>query len=157
MWLRIQTLYLLCASVCALLNCGVFPFWKYEFSGAANAEPMFLYGLGNFGRGMGVGVLFWIFNAAVVALGGLPIVTSFLFANRKTQLLLVSICMGISATAMAFGVLIGFALQSKLGSTSVTNVPQIGLLLLGLSAVFLFLSRGGIVKDEEIATAYKRL
>ena len=144
------------AGICAALNCGVLPFWKYSFEGTT-AEPMLLYGFGNFGRGALLGTLFWLFNATLALSVALPAITSCLFSNRKLQATLVTISIGVAVSAIVFAVFSALLLQSKLGSSSVTNMPQLGLLLLVLSPIFLLLSRGGILKDEEIATAYKRL
>ncbi len=153
---RIQTVYLFLAAVCAALNIGVVPFWKYEFSNP-DAAPMMLYGFGSFGKGLSMGILFWIFNAGIAVATLLPLINIALFNNRRLQAKLALIVAAVEIIAIAFGTVAALALQAKLGSDSVRHVPQLGFILLVISPIFALLARRGILKDEEIATAYKRL
>ncbi len=153
---RIQTLYLLLAALCAVLNIGVVPFWKYDFP-SEDTAAMMLYGFGSFGKSLSMGTLFWLFNAGVVVAALLPLVTIALFNKRLLQAKLALLSAGIELATLIFGVGAALALQAKLGSTSVTHVPQLGAVLLLISPIFSVLARRNILKDEEIATAYKRL
>lgn len=153
---RIQTLYLLLAAMCAALNIGVVPFWQYHFSGE-DAAPMMLYGFGSFGKSASMGTLFWIFNLGVVAATLLPLVAITLFNQRLLQAKLALFSVGAEIAALIFGVVAALALQAKLGSASVTHVPQLGAVLLLIAPIFSLLARRNILKDEDIATAYKRL
>jgi hypothetical protein len=153
---RIQTLYLFLAAVCAALNIGVVPFWKYEFSNQ-DAAPMMLYGFGSFGKGLSMGTLFWIFNASIAIATLLPLISLALFNHRRLQAKLALATAGVEIIAIAFGTVAALALQAKLGSVGVLHVPQLGFVLLVMSPIFALLARRGILKDEEIATAYRRL
>jgi hypothetical protein len=127
---RIQTVYLFLAAVCAALNIGVVPFWKYEFSNP-DAAPMMLYGFGSFGKGLSMGILFWIFNAGIAVATLLPLINIALFNNRRLQAKLAAL-----------------ALQAKLGSDSVRHVPQLGFVLLVISPIFAILAWRVFLKDE---------
>lgn len=154
---RIQTLYLLLATLCAALNFGIVPFWQYDFPSDPSAKPMTLYGFGSFGRGLSMGMFFWLFNAAIVLSAAVPFVTIFFFNKRLLQAKLVLASVGAEVLALVFGTLSALGLQAKLGSVSVTHVPQLGFVLLAIAPIFSLLARRGILHDEDIATAYKRL
>jgi hypothetical protein len=87
----------------------------------------------------------------------LPLINIALFNNRRLQAKLALIIAAVEIVAIAFGTVAALALQAKLGSDSVRHVPQLGFVLLVISPIFALLARRGILKDEEIATAYKRL
>ncbi|MCS7013216.1 MAG: DUF4293 domain-containing protein [Chloroherpetonaceae bacterium] len=154
---RIQTLYLLLATLCAVMNFGIVPFWQYSFPDNPAAAQMTLYGFGSFGKGLSMGIFFWLFNAAILLSAALPFITIFLFSKRLLQAKLALASASAEILAVLFGTLSAIALQAKLGSGSVVHTPQLGFVLLLIAPVFSFLARRGILKDEEIATAYKRL
>ncbi len=160
MFWRLQSLYLLLALVCALLNMNFYPFWRYEFfssDGTALSEPMWLYGLSIFGRSGDVSVVFYVFNIALCLSAAIAFISIFLFKNRKRQALLCYIGTLVSFIMFASAFLASFALKSKLGDDAVESTPELGFYAMMLMPILFFISARAISRDGELATAYQRL
>jgi len=160
MFFRLQSLYLFLALLCALFNMNFYPFWRYDFLSADSAilsEPMWLYGLGIFGRSGDVSLVFYAFNIALCLSALLALVSLFLFKNRKRQAMLCYVGTLVSFVALASALLASFALKSKLGNDAVESTPELGFYALMLMPILFFVAARAIAKDEEIATAYQRL
>lgn len=160
MFYRLQSLYLFVALLCAALNMNVYPFWRYEFfapDGMRLGEPMWLYGFAIFGRSGEVAVTFYVFNVALAASAGLALVSLFLFKNRKLQAALCYVGALVSFIMVATAGLAAFALKTKLGRDAVESAPELGFFAMLLTPILFFVAARAILKDEEIATAYRRL
>ncbi len=160
MFLRLQSLYLLLALLCALFNMNFYPFWRYDFRSADGtflSEPMWLYGLSIFGRSGEVSIVFYVFNIALCLSAALALISLFLFKHRKRQALLCYVGTLVSFIAFAFALLASFALKSKLGNDAVESTAELGFYALAMIPILFFVSARAILKDEEIATAYQRL
>lgn len=160
MFYRIQSLYLILALVCAVLNMNVYPFWRYDFfapDGTRLSDPMWLYGFSIFGRSGDVSLTFYAFNAALFFSAAIALVALFLFKNRKIQATLCHVGALVSFIVVAVAFLAAFALKTKLGTDAVESAPELGFYAMLLAPALFFLAARAISKDEEIATAYRRL
>jgi hypothetical protein len=156
MLFRIQSLGFLVVIIAVVLNANIMPFWSYHFPLSPESD-MALYGM-NFSFGMGsMGVLFYIFNAALVATAVIALIALGLFTKRPTQLMLSYIGLFAALAMTVSAVLAGFAVSTKLGGDTVKSMPSVGFYLMLLAAPMFLLSIYGIRKDDEIANAYKRL
>lgn len=157
---RIQTLYLFLIIVCVALNLQILPFWTYEFRGpeeVAALQTLELSGLGNFNLSGTMNALFLGFNALLIITGIIAFVTIFLFKNRKLQRTLTTVGLLSSITTLVLGLSAAMMLQENLGGSEIKQSPGLGFYVLVLTPVLFWFASQGVKKDEEIATAYKRL
>lgn len=157
---RIQTLYLFLVILCVGLNLQILPFWTYEFHGAEGATALQTLELSGFGGANLSGTisgLFWGFNILLVVTAIIALVTIFLFANRKLQRTLITSGLLSSITALALGIAAAMMLQETITGSGIKQTPGLGFYFLVLTPILFWFASQGVKKDEEIATAYKRL
>jgi hypothetical protein len=157
---RIQTLYLFLVVLSVALNLQILPFWTYEFRSAENAaalQTMALTAFGNFDLNGTVNALSWGFSLLLILTGINALATIFLFKNRKLQRTLATIGLVDSIVTLALGISAAMMLQDTLGASGLQHMPGSGFYLFALTPVWFLLAARGIKKDDEVATAYKRL
>jgi len=153
---RIQTIWLLLTAI-TILGLFLFPYVSY----------IDLVGLGR--KIMVTGVYSAVNNEVVkqesnvlqtiatVILGFIPLLTIFMFKNRKAQLLLIYVEIVLIAL---FGVWLFVAANHTLGLISqqitASNIG-VGLFLLPVAIIFLAMAIGGIRRDEKLIKSADRL
>ncbi|KGE14767.1 DUF4293 domain-containing protein [Sphingobacterium deserti] len=153
---RIQTLWLLAASI-TLLGLFVFPYVSFiDLVGLG--KQIFVtgtYSSLNNEMSRESSSIFQAILAGIVA--ALPLVTVFLFRNRKKQILFVGIAI---ALIVLLGVWMFFSASSVLDTISqriqAGNIG-VGFFLLPVAIIFLAMAIGGIRQDEKLIKSADRL
>ncbi|MDX2129466.1 MAG: DUF4293 family protein [Chloroherpetonaceae bacterium] len=156
MLLRPQSLLLAISITCALLNVNTLPLWDYRFEDAEGLMRVFAFGRFGFGGGS-VTLQFWAMNGSIGLLILFSISALLFFKNRIWQERLTALAMISSILSIGFSLFAVFGLTVKLGAGSVSHIPQVGFYLLLLIPFLLGFARSLIRKDEETASAYRRL
>lgn len=156
---RIQTLYLFLVVLSVALNVQILQFWTYEFHTAQNTalQTVSFTGFGSLDPGGTVNALSWAFGLLLIMTGINALVTAFFFKNRKLQRTLALVGLLDSILTVGIGVGAAMMLQDTFGASELRHTPGTGFYLLALVPVWFLLAAQGIKKDEETATAYKRL
>ncbi|NTU97005.1 MAG: DUF4293 domain-containing protein [Chlorobiaceae bacterium] len=151
---RIQTLYLLLASLLASASM-FFPFWSFS------SDQIFI--ISDFGAARIADVTYTIACFAGTAFSPLTAVLSlaavFLYKNRTLQTTLILGAIALFALDLFSGLAASHFMNRHFlaAGTIVTHAPGAGLYIMLPEPLLLFLGLKGVKKDEKIATAYKRL
>lgn len=156
---RIQTLYLFLVVLSVVLNLLTLPFWTYEFHTIQNTalQTVSLTGFGSLDPSGTANTLSWAFGLLLIMTGINAIVTAVFFKNRKLQRTLAFVGLLDSIITLALGISAAILFRDTLNASELQDMPGAGFYLLVLTPVWFWLAASGIRKDEETATAYKRL
>lgn len=139
---RRQTLWLLCAAICAVLT------FRFSFFSGHRADP----GKGDILDFLTAASTPWLVIVGVVLVLGI-LINIFYYKNRKRQTL---IAIGLIVLSLVNILVYWFAIGSRFGSLSAGTFSLSALLTLAIP-VFLILACRGIMKDEKLVKSADRL
>lgn len=147
---RVQTVYLILIAICAGLVFA-FPFSSYQIGGNEYVYNVFGFTMNK------VSILTIPLYPIIMGIGGLAILSIFLYKNRKLQLRInqanyLLILGAIVLLFLDFG-----SLETALGEDSKSVSYGIGMFLPVACLVFNFLANRGIKNDEKLIKSMDRL
>lgn len=152
---RLQSLYLFLAAILAFSSIFL-PFWYYTADS--------LYVLQDFGPYPDAGLVhtITIYVSSIVSplTAILAIAAVFLYKNRSLQGTLISVLILLFLVDILSGLTAAHFMNEALGQSfgpDLEHTPGAGLFVLIPEPLLYWLAKKGVVKDEKIASAYKRL
>jgi hypothetical protein len=151
---RIQSVYLFLTTLVSLLflsgsslrfinNSG--SSFNIAFNGIVKASE---------GKGLEVVESVWPLTLALILIAALALITIFLYKNRKQQLILAKLLIGLVVILILIACYYAYMIITKY---TVTIVPGFKIVLPPVMLIFSILAHRGISKDDKLVKSYDRL